>query len=183
MSYEIAPGPETFKKPLEKHSMKNKFVPVPEFAKYPINIKDDEFNFSIDLSLIPMVEAEPFCGKENDDVVAHLTKLFEICALFSDKNLIRGYYVVKLFPFSLKDDANSWYDNLPYGCIESPQGLTRVFCEKYFPAHMQHAALQKIFNFKQLEDEKLPKAWARFCATLKGRPDHGIPNHELIDIL
>ena len=46
---------------------------------------------------------------------------------------------------------------------------------------MQHAALQKIFNFKQFEDEKLPKAWGRFCATLKGRPDHGLPKHELID--
>ena len=52
-----------------------------------------------------MVEAEPFCVKDNDDVVTHLTKLFEIGALFSNKNLIRGYYVVKLFPFSLKDDA------------------------------------------------------------------------------
>ena len=39
MSYEIAPDPETFKKLLEKHSMKNKFVPDPEFAKSPINIK------------------------------------------------------------------------------------------------------------------------------------------------
>ena len=104
-----------------------------------------------------MVEADPFCGEENYDDVAHLTKLFEIDALFSDKTLIRGYYVVKLFPFSLKDDAKIWYDNLPYGWIETPQCLTRVFCEKYFPTHMQHAALQKIFNFKQLEDEKLPK--------------------------
>ena len=47
---------------------------------------------------------------------------------------------------------------------------------------MQHVALQKIFNFKQLEDEKLPKARGRFCATLKGRPDHGMPKNELIDI-
>ena len=89
--------------------------------------------------------------QKTNDVVAHLTKLFEIGMLFSDINLIRGYYVIKLFPFSLKGDAKVWYDNLPYGCIKTPQCLTRVFCEKYFPAHMQHGALQKIFNFKQLE--------------------------------
>ena len=126
-----------------------------------------------------MIETEPFDGKENNYDVSHLTKLFEIGILFSDENLIRGYYVVKLFPFSLKGYAKVWYDNLHYGCIKTPQCLTRVFCEKYFPAHMQHAALQKIFNFKQLEDEKLPKAWGRFCATLKGRPDHSIPKNEL----
>ena len=63
MSHETAPDPETFKKLLEKHSMKNKFTPDPEFAKSPVDIKDKKFDFSIDLSLIPMVETEPFDGK------------------------------------------------------------------------------------------------------------------------
>ena len=62
--------------------MQNKFIPDPKFAKSHVNIKDKEFDFSIDLSIIPMVDAEPFCGKENDDDVAHLTKLFEIGTLF-----------------------------------------------------------------------------------------------------
>ena len=43
--------------------MKNKLAPNPKFAKSPLNIKDDKFGFSIDLSHIPMVEADPFCGK------------------------------------------------------------------------------------------------------------------------
>ena len=115
MSHESAPDPETFKKLLEKHFMKKKFIPDPEFAKSPMDIKDKEFDFFVDLSLIHMVETEPFYGIENNDVVAHLTKLFEIGMLFSDKNLIRGYYVIMLFPFSLKGDARIWYDNLPYG--------------------------------------------------------------------
>ena len=63
MSHETAPDPETFKKLLEKHSMKNKFIPDPEFAKSLVDIKDKEFDFSIDLSHIPMVETEPFDGK------------------------------------------------------------------------------------------------------------------------
>ena len=102
-----------------------------------------------------------------------MNELSSLSSLFSDDIKKRSYFVAKIFPFSLKDDAKIWYDNLPYGCIESPQCLTHVFCEKYFPAHMQHAALQKIFNFKQLEDEKLPKAWGRFCGTLN---DEDIPS-------
>ena len=40
MSHETVPNPETFKKLLEKHSMKNKFIPDPEFAKSRVDIKD-----------------------------------------------------------------------------------------------------------------------------------------------
>ena len=58
--------------------MKNKFVPDPEFATSPINIKDADFDFSVDLSLISMVEADPFYGRENDDAIAHFSKLTEL---------------------------------------------------------------------------------------------------------
>src|SRR4051812_6149244 len=52
----------------------------------------------------------------------------------------------------------------------------------HFPAHMQYTALQKISNFKQLQDEHLPKAWGRFCSLLKAKPGHEIPKNELLDI-
>ena len=47
---------------------------------------------------------------------------------------------------------------------------------------MQHAALQRTYNFKQLQDEHLPKAWGRYCTLLKARPGHGVPKNELLDI-
>ena len=46
------------KKLLKKHAMKNKFAPDPEFATSPVCIKDAAFDFSVDLSLISMVEAD-----------------------------------------------------------------------------------------------------------------------------
>ena len=71
--------------------------------------------------------------------------------------------MTKLFPFSFKEDAKAWYDALPCGSIQSPQDMAISFVYKYFPAHMQHAALQKNYNFKQLQDEHLPKAWGDFA--------------------
>ena len=68
-----------------------------------------------------------------------------------------------------------WYDAFPCGAIQSPQDMAISFVDKYFPAHMQHAALQRVYNFKQLQDEHLPKAWGRFCSLLKARPRHGDP--------
>ena len=90
--------------------------------------------------------------------------------------------MTNLFPFSLKEGAKAWYDALPCGSIQSPQDMAISFVDKYFPAHMQHAALQRIYNFKQLQDEHLPKAWGRFCSLLKAIPGHEIPKNELLDI-
>ena len=110
--------------------MKNKFVPDPEFATSPISIKDTDFDFSVDLSLISMVEDEPYYGRENDDAIAHLSKPTELSGLFSNIEKIRNYHVVKLFPFSLKEGAKAWYDSLPHGSVKSPQDLVHYFHTK-----------------------------------------------------
>src|SRR3954462_5674277 len=174
--------PATIKKLLAKHSLKNKFTPDPTFATSPICITDPVYDFSIDLSLISTVEADPFYGRENDDAIEHLTKLTELGSLFTTDERIQNFYVTKFLPFSLKQDAKAWYDALPCGSIKSPQDLAHSFVDKYFPAHMQHAALQRIYNFKQLQDERLPKAWGRYCTLIKARPGHGVPKNELLDI-
>ena len=53
----------TIKKLLAKHSLKNKFTPDPTFATSPICIADPDYDFSVDLSLISTVEADPFYGR------------------------------------------------------------------------------------------------------------------------
>src|SRR3954470_10072042 len=174
--------PAAIKKLLAKHSMKNKFTPDPTFATSPICITDPEYDFSVDLSLISTVEAGPFYGIENDDAIEHLTKLTELGSLFTTDERIRNFYVTKLLPFSLKGDARAWYDALPRSSIQSPQDMAISFVDKYFPGHLQHVALQRIYNFKQLQDEHLPKAWGRFYSLLKARPGHEIPKNELLDI-
>src|SRR3954465_5451440 len=100
--------PATMKKLLAKHSLKNKFTPDPTFATSAICITDPDYDFSVDLSLISKVEVDPFYGRENDDVIEHLTKLTELGGLFPTDERIRNFYVTKLLPFSLKGDARAW---------------------------------------------------------------------------
>ena len=64
MDCDTSNDPDAFKRLLEKHAMKNKFVSDPEFATSSICIKDDDFDLSVDLSLISNIESEPFCGTE-----------------------------------------------------------------------------------------------------------------------
>ena len=66
-----------------------------------------------------MVEYDPFQGYETENVVAHLTKLNDIATLFAHDEKNRYYYILKLFPFSLKGDAKIWYNILTFDCVRS----------------------------------------------------------------
>jgi len=111
-----------------------------------------------------------------------MNELSTLSGLFSDDIKKRSYFVAKIFPFSLKDDAKAWYNNLSPGSITSPTGLLDVFFQKYFPASAQDAALQKIFDFVQMKEENLPESWARFCSLLRALPKHPLAKNELLDI-
>ncbi|KAK1647373.1 hypothetical protein QYE76_065178 [Lolium multiflorum] len=170
------------KKLLAEHAVRYKLSPDPKFATSPINIKDKDYDFSLDLSHIAIVEKTPFCGTEKESAVEHMIELSTLSSLFSDDVKMRTYFVAKIFPFSLKDDAKTWYNNLPPGSIRSPIDLRDVFFRKYFPASAQHIALQRIYNFDQEDGEKLPEAWARFCSLIRAQPDHDLEKHDLLDI-
>ncbi|KAK1696124.1 hypothetical protein QYE76_012821 [Lolium multiflorum] len=170
------------KKLLAEHAVRYKLSPDPKFATSPINIRDKDYDFSLDLSHIAIVEKTPFCGTEKESAVEHMTELSTLSGVFSDDVKMRTYFVAKIFPFSLKDDAKTWYNNLPPGSIKSPKELLDVFFRKYFPASAQHAALQRIYNFDQEDGEKLPEAWARFCSLIRAQPDHDLEKHDLLDI-
>ncbi|KAK1662977.1 hypothetical protein QYE76_051136 [Lolium multiflorum] len=78
------------KKLLAEHAVRYKLSPDPKFATSPINIRDKDYDFSLDLSHIAIVEKTPFCGTEKESAVEHMTEL-------STLDL-----------FSLKDDAKTW---------------------------------------------------------------------------
>ena len=92
----------------------------PEFATSPIVIADKDYELSVVPELITLVESRPFHGYESETVVAHLTKLNDIAILFMIEKKIRHYYILKLFPFSLKGDAKIWFNSLDPDCVRSP---------------------------------------------------------------
>ncbi|KAI4985847.1 hypothetical protein ZWY2020_018477 [Hordeum vulgare] len=153
----------------------------PKFATSPIFVTDKDYEFSVDPELITLVEFDPFHGYESETVVAHLTKLHDITTLFTSEEKIRHYYILKLFPFSLKDDAKTWFASLAPRCVRSPQDMVYYFSEKYFPAHKKQAALQKIYNFAQVKkrvSHKLGEAHpANQCFM-----DHPLEKNEILDI-
>ena len=107
--------------------------------------------------------------------MAHLNKLNDIGSLFTNDEKTRYYYILKIFLFLLKGDAKTWFNSLDPGCVRSPQDMIYYFSAKYFPAHKKQAALRKIYNFVQIEEESLHKLGGGFsnylmlCVTILSR--------------
>ncbi|KAI5013027.1 hypothetical protein ZWY2020_027981 [Hordeum vulgare] len=154
----------------------------PKFATSPIFVTDKDYEFSVDPELITLVESDPFRGYESETVVAHLTKMHDIATLFTSEEKIRHYYILKLFPFSLKGAAQTWFTSLDPSCVRSPQDMIYYISEKYFPTHKKQAALQDIYNFVQVQEESLPQAWGRLVQLLNALPDHPLEKNEILDI-
>jgi hypothetical protein len=105
---------------LARRVVRYKLSPDAKFATSPIDIRDKDYDFSLDLSYISIVEKEPFCGTENESAIGHMNELSALSNLFSDDIKKCTYFFTKFFPFSLKDEAKAWFNNLSPGSIDSP---------------------------------------------------------------
>jgi len=92
----------------------------PAFPTSPICVTDKDYEFSVDPEIITLVEFDPFYGLESETVVTHLIKLNDIATLFTNDEKSCYYYILKIFPFSLKGDAKTWFNSVDPGCVRSP---------------------------------------------------------------
>jgi hypothetical protein len=69
---------------LPRHVVRYKLSPDAKFATSPIDIRDKDYDFSLDLSYISIVEKEPFCGTESESAMGHMNELSALSNLFSD---------------------------------------------------------------------------------------------------
>ena len=138
----------------------------PAFATSPICITDKDYDFSVNPMSITLVEFDPFYGHESETIVAHLTKLNDIATLFTNDERSRYFYILKIFPFSLKGDAKIWFNSLDPGCVHSPQDMIDYFSAKYFPAHKKQAALRKYTTLCKLKKRVSQKLGAGFSSYL-----------------
>ena len=62
---------------------------------------------------------------------------------------------LRLFPFSLRDQARAWLNSLPSDSITTWNGLVDKFFMKYFPSTKNAKLRNEITFFYQLEDGSL----------------------------
>ncbi|GKE65994.1 zinc finger, CCHC-type containing protein [Tanacetum coccineum] len=81
---------------------------------------------------------------------------------------------LRLFQFSLHDQASNWLERLPAGSITTWEDLTTQFLAQFFLPGSTAKLCNDILMFQQHHGESLSEVWTRFKDLLQKVPHHGI---------
>ncbi|KAK0575359.1 hypothetical protein LWI29_037893 [Acer saccharum] len=116
-------------------------------------------SFEIKPSIIQMIGITcMFNGLVNDDPNLHLQKFNEICDTFKYNDIPDDFVKLKLFPFSLANDARIWLNSQAPNSIITFDQLAQAFLNRYFPPGKAARLRNEILSFQQFENESIYEA-------------------------
>ena len=115
-----------------------------------------------------------FHGLHFEDPYQHLRDFLKLTDSVDLNADTRETTRLRLFQFSLRDQASQWLERFPAGSITTWDDLTSCFLAKYFPPGRTSKLRNDILKFQQHQGETLYEAWTRFKDLLRKLPHHGI---------
>ena len=135
---------------------------IPDLTKLNSAITPPTINaghFEIKGVMIQMLNAAgQFGGLPSEDPRLHLKTFMEVCDSFVILGIPPDVVWIKLFPFSLKDKARTWVNNLPANSITTWNDLGSKFLLKFFPPPKNAQLGGDITNFQQKAGESTYEA-------------------------
>ncbi|GJS34524.1 MAK10-like protein [Tanacetum coccineum] len=115
-----------------------------------------------------------FHGLRSEDPNQHLKDFLKIVESLDLDGANKERTRLRLFQFSLRDQASNWLECLPAGSITTWEDLTTRFLAQFFPLRRTAKLRSVILMFQQHHGESLSEAWTRFKDLLQKVPHHGI---------
>ncbi|KAK8601098.1 hypothetical protein V6N12_050940 [Hibiscus sabdariffa] len=128
----------------------NPAVTIPEFEAQHFELKLVMFNMLNTLGQLG--------GSPGENARQHLKPFLEICNSFKIHGVSNDVLKLKLFPYSLRDKAKEWWNNLPPGSLRSWTELCRNFLGKFSYTNMTDNLRNQTTSFRQEDDEAMYEA-------------------------
>ncbi|GKB46818.1 putative reverse transcriptase domain-containing protein [Tanacetum coccineum] len=100
-----------------------------------------------------------FHGLMSEDPIQHLKEFLRIVDSIDLNGGTRNTTLLRIFFFSLHDQAINWLDRLPAGSISTWDDLITRFLTQFFPPGRTAKFRKDILMFQQHNDESLYNAW------------------------
>ena len=117
----------------------------------------DASRFNFKLGIIQLVPT--FHGFESENPYLHLREFEEVCNTCTDQNCSMNIIRLKFFPFSLKNKAKTWLQNLRSGSIRTWDKMQAQVFKIFFPPHRTNSFKRQITTFTQKPGETLYQCW------------------------
>ncbi|XP_048430467.1 uncharacterized protein LOC125472733 [Pyrus x bretschneideri] len=165
MAFVITEGGQPLGDPLTAHATN-----IPSCITYPG--VEEGFAFEIKQHMLNILPT--FHRFSTEDPNMHIAEFLMGC-----KNiLVRGFSTesikLRLFPYTLKDQARRWLLTLPSGSISTWNQLNEKFLSKYYLASKTPDMRTQILSFAQKPNEEFHEAWERFKELIRKCPHYGI---------
>ncbi|KAK8659806.1 hypothetical protein V6N13_029999 [Hibiscus sabdariffa] len=152
----------------------NPAVMMPEFEAEHFELKPVMFNMLNTLG--------QFGGTPTENARQHLKSFLEICNSFKIHGVSNDVLKLNLFPYSLRDKAKTWLNNLQPSSIQSWTQLCRSFLAKFSYTNMTDHLRNQITSFRQEDDEAMHEAWECYRDLFRRCPMHGLPEWTQVSI-
>ncbi|GJR89070.1 MAK10-like protein [Tanacetum coccineum] len=110
----------------------------------------------------------------NVDPNQHLKDFLKLMVSLDLDGKNREITYLRLFQFSLRDQASNWLERLSTESITTWEDLTTRFLAQFFPPKRTAKLRNDILMFQQHHGESLSEAWTRFKDLLQKVHHHGI---------
>ncbi|KAK8676002.1 hypothetical protein V6N13_034057 [Hibiscus sabdariffa] len=132
----------------------NPAVTMPEFEAEHFELKPVMFNMLNTLG--------QFGGSPTENARQHLKSFLEICNSFKIHGVSNDVLKLKLYPYSLRDNAKAWLNNLQSASLQSWTQLCRSFLAKFSYTNITDHLRNHIISFRKEDDEAMDEAWERY---------------------
>ena len=78
----------------------------------------DAESCEINAALLNLVMKDEFSGLPSEDAATHLKNFVDLCDMQKKKDVDNDIFKLKLFSFSLRDRAKTWFSSLPKNSID-----------------------------------------------------------------
>ncbi|GKA12080.1 reverse transcriptase domain-containing protein [Tanacetum coccineum] len=154
-------------------------APTPNSAIIQLDVDD---NFVINNTHLNMIRENKFDGYLRADPHDHIREFLAICNMFRYGETQSEAVKLLIFPFSLCDEAKTWFNDLNEESITSWEQMRKYFINKFFPPSLFNRLLLEIRNFSQLACESLTDAWLRLKNMLRKCHGHSLTKGAIIQI-
>src|SRR6187399_2429715 len=145
-----------------------------DFISTPIAPITDAESCEINAALLNLVMKNKFFGLPSEDAATHLNNFVDLCDMQKKRDTDNDIVKLKLFLFSLRDRAKTWFSSLPRNSIDSWNKCKDAFSSKYFPPAKIISLRNDMMNFKQLAHDHVAQAWERMKLVIRNYPTHGL---------